>query len=227
MESLESFGPTLVIAPHPDDEVLGPGGTIARLTDSGHDVFVAVVTKGMAPAFDPELVKRAQAETKRAHVLLGVRETFWLDQPAAQLSETAHAAVNAAIGEILGKVVPKTLLVPFLGDIHLDHQLTFLSSMVAARPNRSNYPRLILAYETLSETNWNAPYLTPNFVPNVFIEIEQWLPRKLEAMKMYGSQLHEHPHERSLEAVRALALLRGAAIHRPAAEAFVLVRLVA
>lgn len=227
MVNLDFFGSTLVIAPHGDDEVLGPGGTIARLSDLGHEVCVAVVTKGTLPYFDAEAIDRIQAEAKQVHEFLGVRKTYWLDQPAAQLSETPHSSINAAIGEVLREMSPQTLLIPFLGDIHLDHQLTFLSSMVAARPNRSNYPRLILAYETLSETNWNAPYLTPNFVPNVFIEIEQWLPRKLEAMKMYGSQLHEHPHERSLEAVRALALLRGAAIHRPAAEAFVLVRLVA
>jgi len=227
VDSLEPYGTTLVIAPHPDDEVLGAGGTIARLADSGQDVFVAVVTKGMTPAFDADVVKQIQVEAKRAHDILGVRETFWLDQPAAQLSETPHASINAAIGGVLRKVAPKTLLVPFLGDVHVDHQLTFASSLVAARPNRATYPSLILAYETLSETNWNAPYLTPNFTPNVFIEIEEWLPRKLEALKTYTSQLYDPPHERSLDAVRALALLRGATIHRPAAEAFVLVRHVA
>ena len=227
MDGLEAYGTTLVIAPHADDEVLGAGGTIARLADSGQDVFVAVVTKGMPPACDAELAKQIKVEAKRAHGILGVRETFWLDQPAAQLSETPHASLNAAIGGVLRKVAPKTLLVPFLGDVHADHQLTFASSLVAARPNRAAYPNLILAYETLSETNWNAPYLTPNFTPNVFIEIEDWLPRKLEALKAYTSQLYESPHERSLDAVRALAVLRGATIHRPAAEAFVLVRQVA
>ena len=96
--------------------------------------------------------------------------------------------------------------------------------MVAARPHQAAYPGTILAYETLSETNWNAPYLSPAFVPNVFVDITDTLETKLEAMRMYKSQLRAFPHERSVEALRALATLRGATVHRPAAEAFVLVR---
>ena len=222
----EAFGKTLVIAPHPDDEVLGAGGTIARLADAGQDVHVAVVTSGQPPAYSQESVAQVRSEAKRAHDLLGVRETHWLDLPAAQLSETAHADLNAAIDGIVQQVAPDTLLVPFAGDIHIDHQLIFLSSMVAVRPTRPAYPKMILAYETLSETHWNAPYLTPGFLPNVFVEIEDWLSRKLDAMVAFSSQLRAAPHERSLEALRALATLRGANIHSPAAESFVLVRLV-
>jgi len=199
---------------------------MARLSDAGQDVFVAVVTVGTPPAFSNNAVEQVRAEAKRAHDLLGVRDTFWLDQPAAQLSETPHASLNAAIGKVVQDVAPKTLLIPFVGDIHIDHQLTFLSSMVAARPHQTTYPTTILAYETLSETHWNAPYITPHFAPNVFVEIGDWLSRKLDAMKMFDTQLRDFPHERSLDALRALAALRGASIHRPAAEAFVLVRLV-
>ena len=223
-KALEGFGRTLVIAPHPDDEVLGAGGTMARLTDAGHEVFVAVVTTGRPPAFSADATAQVRAEAERAHDHLGVRKSFWLDQPAAQLFETPHATLNAAIEDVVKDVAPTTLLVPFLGDVHIDHQLIFLSSMVAARPHQATYPKLIMAYETLSETNWNAPYVTPNFVPNVFVDIEDSLSRKLDAMQMFASQVREPPHERSLDALRALAVLRGAAVHRPAAEAFVLVR---
>src|SRR5690349_13374264 len=87
-DSLSMFGRTLVIAPHPDDEVLGAGGTIARLADEEQDVFVAVVTVGKPPAFTSELVGKVRSEAKLAHQRLGVRETFWLDQPAAELTET-------------------------------------------------------------------------------------------------------------------------------------------
>lgn len=224
MKAVESFGRTLVIAPHPDDEVLGAGGTMARLAAEGEDVFVAVVTAGRPPAYSADAVAAIQAEAKRAHEHLGVRETYWLNQPAAQLAETPTAALNAAIGDVVREIGPKTLLVPFVGDIHIDHQRVFLSSLVAARPHQARYPLTVLAYETLSETNWNAPYLGANFVPNVFVEIENYLARKLEAMRMFGSQLRESPHERSLDALSALATLRGATVHRGAAEAFVLVR---
>ena len=106
------------------------------------------------------------------------------------------------------------MLLPFMGDVHVDHQLIFQSAMVAARPHQAAYPETILAYETLSETNWNAPYLTPGFLPNVFIDITDTLDLKLKAMRMYGSQLRASPHERSVEALKALATLRGATVHR-------------
>ena len=166
MESLaQSFGRTVVVAPHPDDEVLGAGGTIARLAADGGDVHVVVVTEGKPPAYGADMVSRIQAEAREAHALLGVKETHWLGLPAAALAETAHADLNAALFRIFAELRPKTVLVPFVGDIHVDHQLIFLSSLVASRPHHQGFPERILAYETLSETNWNAPYLAPNFVP--------------------------------------------------------------
>lgn len=223
-DAVKSFGRTLVIAPHPDDEVLGAGGTIARIADAGEEVFVAVVTTGRPPTYSAKSVERVRKEAREAHASLGVRETFWLDQPAAELTETPNRDLNAAVFEVVRSVAPRTLLVPFVGDIHVDHQLVFRSALVAARPHQADYPGTILAYETLSETNWNAPYITPAFVPNVFIEIGAQLDRKIAAMRLFGSQLRQAPHERSLEALRALATLRGATIHRGAAEGFVLIR---
>lgn len=224
MTWVDNFGRTLVIAPHPDDETLGVGGTIARLAKAGHEVFVAVVTTGQSPDYSAAETTQVRSEAVQAHAILGVEKTFWLDLPAARLGETSHVIRNAALRELIKQVEPTTLFVPFAGDIHIDHQLTFLSAMVAARPNQTKYPGTILAYETLSETNWNAPYLSPGFVPNVFVDISQTLELKLEAMRMYGSQIRAFPHERSTEALHALATLRGATVHRPSAEAFVLIR---
>ncbi|CAN7663298.1 PIG-L family deacetylase [Rhizobium sp. LjRoot98] len=224
MNLTTTMGKTLVIAPHPDDEVLGAGGTIARLAAQGNDVYVAVVTWGSPPAFSAETMSKVKAEAEKAHRILGVKETFWLGFPAAALSETAHSALNASLFQLVQSLSPQTLLLPFIGDMHLDHQLTFTSSLVSARPHQQNFPRLLLAYETLSETNWNAPYLTPSFVPNVFIDIADHLDVKMEAMQAFKSQLRPPPHERSIETLRALATLRGATVMTTAAEAFVLVR---
>jgi LmbE family N-acetylglucosaminyl deacetylase len=220
----ETCGRTLVIAPHPDDEVLGAGGTIARLAAAGNEVYVAVVTEGKPPAYSPEAVRRVREEAHKAHARLGVKETRWLGLPAAGLAETAHSELNAAIFSLVSELRPKTLFVPFVGDMHIDHQLIFASAMVAARPHFENYPELILAYETLSETNWNAPYLTPQFTPNVFVDISDWLDAKLEAMQCFASQVRKPPHERSVETLKALATLRGATVLKSAAEGFVLVR---
>src|SRR5690606_38881780 len=115
---------------------------------------------GQPPDYTAEQVSRVKAEAAVAHEMLGVRETIWLDQPAARLFETPHAALNGALHRAMRQVKPDTLLLPFVGDIHIDHQLTFLSGLVAARPTAGGYPPQVLAYETLSETNWNAPYLT-------------------------------------------------------------------
>ncbi|WP_061935037.1 PIG-L deacetylase family protein [Aureimonas sp. AU22] len=223
-ERLTSFGRVLVVAPHPDDEVLGCGGTIARLGDEGCEVHVAVVTRGSLPEYDEATVARIRAEARASHAHLGVTQTHWLDQPAAKLGETPHSTLNGALQGIVREVRPDTLFIPFVGDVHLDHQLIFLSSLVAARPHQHEYPRRILAYETVSETNWNAPYVTPGFLPQVFVDIQNTLERKLEAMAMFASQVRPFPHERSIDALRALALVRGTRIHRSAAEAFVLVR---
>ena len=219
-------GPALVIAPHPDDEVLGAGGTIARLADQGRAVHVAIVTRGRPPRFSAEQIHTVREEAAAAHAHLGIAQTHWLDFPAAELAEHPHAELNGGLGTLVRDLDPTLVLAPHPGDIHLDHQLCFLSTLVASRPHQARHPSVIAAYETLSETNWNAPYLTPAFVPNVFVDISSTLERKLEAFQLFASQVREAPHERSVEALRALATLRGATVHRSAAEGFVLVRCV-
>lgn len=214
----------LVIAPHPDDEVLGCGGTMAKLRAKGHSVCVAIMTKGSQPLFSEEYVAVSRKEAQAAHNLLGVNETIFCDLPAAALDRTGHSVINDKIHMLLQQIQPEILFVPFLGDIHLDHQYIFMSSLVAARPNSANFPKKILAYETLSETNWNASYLTPTFQPNVYFDISQELEKKLSAFSYYQNQIKTFPHERSLVALEALAKLRGATVFCHAAEAFVLVR---
>ncbi|MXU65204.1 PIG-L deacetylase family protein [Oceanomicrobium pacificus] len=227
MDILSGTGPVLVIAPHPDDEVLGVGGTMARLADAGREVHVCVATRGQPPQFSDDMVASVRAEAAAAHAVLGVTRTHWLDLPAAALGEHPHGAVNGAIGGLVADLGPDLIFAPHPGDIHLDHQLVFLSTLVASRPHQADYPATLLAYETLSETNWNAPYLTPAFVPNVFVDVSDTLDRKLGAFAAFESQVKPAPHERSVEALRALATLRGATVHKQAAEGFVLVRHVA
>ena len=215
----------LVIAPHPDDEVLGVGGTMARLAHEGHDVFVAIVTHGDPSMFDPAFIEQGRREALKAHQLLGVRETIFLEGfPAALLDTVPHSRLNEALRKVLYDLKPETLFIPFNGDVHLDHRLIFESALVAARPNSVQQIQAIYAYETLSETNWNAALLTPGFLPNTYFDISSFLEVKLEAMNIYQTQLKAFPHERSLEAIRALARLRGATVGFEAAEAFVLIR---
>lgn len=214
----------LVVAPHADDEVLGVGGTIARFAAQGDEVHVLVASRGYPPAFSVELERQTMEEALAAHRLLGVADTTFLDFPAAALDTVEHRDMNARLGEVVDRVAPQVVFVPFSGDIHLDHQHVFLSTLVALRPNGRLCPRAIYAYETLSETNWSVPYLMPNFVPNVFIDIGAHLETKIAAMQTFATQIKQFPHARSVEALRALAALRGSTVGCAAAESFVLIR---
>ncbi|MFB0612644.1 PIG-L deacetylase family protein [Aurantiacibacter poecillastricola] len=224
MTTLAQMGRVLVIAPHPDDEILGCGGTMARLLAAGHEVHVVVATTGRPPAFSAESVAKVQGEMKAAHAFLGVTQTHVIDLPAAALDTVPAATVNAEIGRIVDEVKPDTLFVPFYGDVHGDHQLVFTAALVAARPRHAHAPANILAYETLSETNWYAAPVTPAFVPTVYIDIAQTLETKLDAFRQFESQVRPFPEERSVEAIEALARFRGSTVYCEAAEAFVNVR---
>lgn len=224
MTLLSRIRRALVLAPHPDDEVLGCGGTIARIAGAGGRVDVAVVTRGQEPRFAPAQVEQVDAEARSAHALLGVAETHFLGFPAAELDRVAQADLNRSVADLIAKVAPDTLFIPFAGDNHHDHRLVFDAALVAARPRGQAYPRRILAYETVSETNWSAPGIAPAFHPNVFVDITDQVETKLQAFALYASQCQPFPDERSLETLRALALVRGSTVTRQAAEAFVLVR---
>jgi LmbE family N-acetylglucosaminyl deacetylase len=224
MTGLSHLGRVLVLAPHPDDEILGCGGVMARLRDEGAEVFVAAITVGQEPFYSPEATKRVAAELREALTVVGVNELRFLGLPAAGLDMIPGTTINHHIDVLMAEFRPDTVFVPFLGDVHADHQITFLATMVASRPRLPAAPRRIYAYETLSETNWYAPPITPAFVPNVFIDITTTIDRKIEALQCFLSQMRPFPDERSIEAARALATVRGATAHCNAAEAFMLVR---
>lgn len=214
----------LVIAPHPDDEVLGCGGSIAKHTDAGDTVTVCVVTKGCEPLFPPDVVERTRAECREADALLGVRETMFLDFPAAMLESVPRYQLNDALVKTVQSVRPEAVYLPHRGDMQLDHKMIVDAAMVALRPKYAHVVRKVYAYETLSETGWDVPNTTNEFIPNVYNDISRYLERKLEALKVFATQMSAYPNARSLEAVRALAMYRGAMMDMHAAEAFSLVR---
>src|SRR5262249_12480214 len=162
----------------------------------GASVTVVVLTGGFPPDFPEEEEAVIRGEAVHAHALLKVSQTVYLDFPAARLDTVAHRDLNKKMGDLYQRLKPEYVFVPFLGDVHLDHQAAFQSSMVMCRPNGGHQPRSVLAYETVSETNWNAPPLTPGFLPNTYIDISDYLEVKLKAFKAYQSQLRYVPHDR-------------------------------
>lgn len=214
----------LIIAPHPDDEVLGVGGCVLRHLARGDAVHVVICTRGEDSRFGAEQVERVQAEARTVHQFLGVTRSHFLDLPAARLDDVPGIEINDALHDVFTAVNPTTVYVPHGGDVHRDHQIVFQAAMVCCRPIDSAAPRRVLAYETVSETDWYAPPITPPFVPNVFVNITDWIDRKLEACALYKSQIQPAPHQRSIEALRALSITRGHAMGFRHAEAFALLR---
>ena len=214
----------LIIAPHPDDEVLGVGGTILRHLDTGDAVHVVICTRGEESRFGNEQVARVQKEARAVHDFLALTGSHFLDLPAVMLDTVPGADLNVALGSVFDAVRPDTVYVPHVGDVHRDHQLVFQAAMVCRRPVGDAYPSRILAYETVSETDWYAAPMTPAFVPNVFVDISTYIDRKLDAFSMYASQVRKAPNQRSTEAIRALSVTRGHSMNMKHAEAFMLVR---
>lgn len=214
----------IVVAPHPDDEVLGCGGVIARHSARGDRVQVVVVSRGAPDIFPPEIIEETRSELAAAHKLLGVEKVHFLDFPAPRLDAMPGHALADQLIRIVREIQPHTIYAPHWGDLHSDHKAVYWATMVAARPNSASQVNRLLCYETLSETEWGTPPHANAFVPNVFVDITEFLPAKLAAMACYRTQLKEHPNSRSLKSVEALATYRGAIVGVNAAEAFVLAR---
>lgn len=212
----------LVIAPHMDDEIIGVGGTIAKRVEQGNSVYVCVVTKGCRPIFrENEIGKN---ECKKADALLGVKETVFLDFPAAMLEEIPRYQLNQALMDVVQKFNPNEVYIPHRGDMQLDHKLVVDAAMVALRPKYEHAVRKIYAYETMSETGWDIPNICNEFIPTVYEDISMTLQKKMDALEMYESQIMDFPNARSLEAILALAKYRGTLMSLEAAEAFELIR---
>lgn len=218
----------LVVAPHPDDETLGAGGTIRRLADEGHEVTVAVMTgrgSNPHPLFNDEGFIGIRAEFDTAMAVLGVGRTLFANLQTTLLTETPVHVINQKAAEIVAEVQPDLILLPFEHDLHKDHGLIHYAFMVALRPHLQamRRPHMIACYETPSETHLQAPYLHAGFEPHMWVDISGQLARKLEALACFKSQVSS-PGLRSLETLGALAHWRGAQIGKAAAEAFVVVR---
>ena len=215
---------TIVIAPHPDDEVLGVGGTLMRRKAEGEKMAWLIVSGITSEAgwSDNQIRQRAD-EIKRVSVLFGFDSVFELNFPTTQLDQVSMSDLIAAISNVFKTFEPEEVFVPHPSDVHTDHRIVFDAVASCTKWFRYSSVKRVLAYETLSETDFGLG-TNQAFRPNVFINIEPYLADKLRAMDIYESELGEFPFPRSHEAIRALATLRGAASGFKAAEAFELLR---
>lgn len=214
----------IVIAPHPDDEVLGVGGTILRYKAQGAKVAWLIVTGvNTSAGWSGEKVKQRADEIKQVTKLFNFDSVFELNFPTTQLDQVPMSDLVGEISNVFKAFEPEEIFVPHPSDIHTDHRVVF--DAVASCTKWFRYPSVkrVLAYETLSETDFGLG-VSQAFRPNVFINIEPYLAHKLRAMDVYCSELGNFPFPRSHEAIRALASIRGAVSGFMAAEAFELLR---
>jgi LmbE family N-acetylglucosaminyl deacetylase len=216
---------TLVIAPHPDDEAIGCGGTLLRRGQEGGELAWLIVT-GMSEAhgWAREHIATRDDEINRVAERFGFASVVNLRLPAARLETLPMSDIVRDIGAVVSEFEPEEVLLPHRGDAHTDHRIVFDAAAACTKWFRYPSVRQVLGYETLSETDFG---LDPEsqFRPTVFVDIEDQLEQKLEVMALYRSEIGEFPFPRSVEAVRSLARLRGAASGFAAAEAFELLRM--
>jgi LmbE family N-acetylglucosaminyl deacetylase len=216
----------LIVSPHPDDETLGAGGTIAKFVDKGYYVKILTISGHLPPLYSRDHYEKTEGEAKKAFEILGINDFDFLQIPATMIGSQPIHEVNGKIMSVIKKTNPHIVLCPF-PDRHIDHRLVFDSVMVATRPvDIGRSIEIVAAYETLSETHWNAPNIEPNFTPNWVVDITKYINKKLEALKCYESQIPPFPGSRSIEAAEALAKFRGTQAGFAFGEAFQLIRMV-
>ena len=204
-----NFDRTLIIAPHPDDDVLGVGGFMKKLSDSGSKISVITVSGHLPPLYKKEVFHTTVKEAKRAHKLLGVSHCEYWKIPATKIGDIPIDQLNGRFDKIIKDFKPSLVLCPY-PDRHIDHRLVFEAVMVATRPIGAGVNiKLLAAYETLSETHWNAPHIEANFIPNWVVNITSTIEDKKQALEYFVSQIPSFPGPRSIEAVDALAKFRG------------------
>jgi len=214
----------LVIAPHPDDETLGCGGTLMRLHRQGSDLTWLIVT-GISEndGWSAERVRERDAEIAQVAELIGFSEVVNLRLPTAQLDSIPMRELIDRFSEVFQSSKPDQVFLPCRLDVHTDHRVTFDAAAACTKWFRSPSVRRVLAYETISETGFGLSS-EHAFHPNYFVDVGDFLERKLEVLSIYKSEVGEFPFPRSAEAIRALAAYRGAASGFGAAEAFQLLR---
>lgn len=214
----------LVLAAHPDDEILGVGGTAAVHAERGDEVKLVILCGGGSVRYSPNRGPQVHDEACKAAQILGVTDLLLRDLPDQRLDTLPFSQVVTEIEGLVHSFMPETIYTHFYGDINRDHRVLTEAVMVAARPYAAPFVRELLMYETPSSTEWGHPQLSPSFHPNVFVDITEFLERKIQAFACYSAEICAEPHPRSLTALRERAHYWGSHVNRHAAEPFVSVR---
>ena len=221
----------MVIAAHPDDEVLGCGGTIAKHVHDGDEVHVFILAEGMTSRDDTRDRKGREKDITKlkdmaneAHKVLGTSSTKLLDFPDNRMDSVDLLDVVKVVENEINEKKSEIIYTHHSSDLNVDHRITHQAVFTACRPEPGAIVKKIYCFEVPSSTEWHAPLANDSFLPNTFVDISNTLDKKLTALNAYKSEMKPWPHSRSIKAVEHLARWRGASAGFEAAEAFSLSR---
>jgi len=211
----------LVVGAHPDDEVLGAGGTMAKHAAAGDEVHALIVTEGTTEQYgDDSIIEQKREEARTCARTLGVETVHFGNLPDMRLDDVPHVEVNAVIESVVSDISPDIVYTHSPHEVNLDHKAVYESTLVATRP--ATGVSRVLAYETPSSTGWTGG-ATAQFGADVYVDITDYVEQKVEAFAAYESEIREFPHPRSGKSLKARSTTRGSETGFAAAEAFSLV----
>lgn len=220
----------LVIAAHPDDEILGCAGTVARLVKEGCESYTLILGEGITSrdikrdkAKREQEIRELKEQIHKANRIIGVKKVFIYDFPDNRFDTVPLLDIVKVIENIKDKVKPDIIFTHYEKDLNIDHKITYQAVITATRPLPDETVKEIYSFEVLSSTEWNYPL---SFSPDVFFDISETMDLKLKAMSEYKTELKDFPHTRSLEGIKQNAQLWGMKTGLKYAEAFKLVRYV-
>jgi LmbE family N-acetylglucosaminyl deacetylase len=217
----------LIIAAHPDDEVLGCGGTMAKLS-AQNEIYSLILGEGITSRDESERQKNDELKSLNENMLaankiLGIRQVFTENLPDNKFDTVPLLTIIKIIERYIAKIKPEIVYTHHKGDLNIDHRITFDAVLTACRPIE-NPVKKILSFEIPSSTEWNSYSMINSFNPTVFEDISLSIDIKLDAMSKYENEIRLNPHPRSIEKIKALAEIRGASAGMNFAEAFMLIR---
>lgn len=223
----------LIVAAHPDDEILGVGGTIAKHVEAGDNVYALILGEGQTSRFDKredagtEILEELHGDTMRSAAVLGMKAVYFENFADNRFDSVDLLEIVKAVERRVKELQPAVIYTHHKGDLNVDHQMTYKAVLTATRPMTGQPVKEIYTFETVSSTEWNFTYGDMQFAPNVFVKLtDEQFGKKLTAMEKYRSELCEYPHPRSLEMLKAVAKRWGGVVGGHYVEAFETVRIV-
>lgn len=217
----------IVISSHPDDETLGAGGALLRHKAEGDEIYWLIITNiSEDVGYSADAVSGRQEEINKVAEMYGFAGVFKLDYPTMGLTTSSLHTLIPKISGVFQEVQPNVIYTLNRSDAHSDHRITFDAVMACTKSFRYPYVKEVYMYECISETEFG-PQLAENmFVPNVLVNITDYMDKKIEIMKVFASEVGDHPFPRSVRNIKALATFRGASSGCEYAEAFQLVKMI-